>query len=400
MEKIEDPVMPVWLQIAGAIAGALLSYYSRYDDTAVKDLIKDVAYNVGLALERLSEISSKIDDLLKAISDLPDIERRIVYSQEIRNLNNTISAAIIQFKQINDAKPPISGTLLVEQIKHIYDNVLDARTKLEAFSNDGELAFAPLTAVMCPIAMLLEISLLYRLGRGADGLRVSTAQDYLAWVTRMLDPVIINSVATTAQKADTELHNSDAAIKVGPFGPAVVAGNGTPLAVYAVEHQIGSTIPWPFSHETPPRSVAEVTSETWLSLWAIITLSQATSGGDRLWIVSDDEPKFKQEVYARRASTDIWYTAKPPYTIKPFVYDSRDLQRFGGENTAQRVTDIENSALWRAFIIAMPKGKNELVHNNQARSFLRFADDVRTSLQSTQVALTKILSRNITISES
>src|SRR5215467_2717376 len=116
--------MPAWLQIASAI----LSYYGSYDDTHLKDMIKDVAYNVRQVLQRLNEISLQIAQLSAKLDALPDEIRKILYSFELQDLNDTILAANLRYRQLLRTKP--KTPIFIEQLKLIYDDVVKARTKL------------------------------------------------------------------------------------------------------------------------------------------------------------------------------------------------------------------------------------------------------------------------------
>jgi hypothetical protein len=61
--EAEEASMPVWLQVVGAIASALLSYYTSYDDTKVRDMLADIAYDLNLALQKLDEIADQLTGL-------------------------------------------------------------------------------------------------------------------------------------------------------------------------------------------------------------------------------------------------------------------------------------------------------------------------------------------------
>lgn len=126
--QIRETAMPEWLQIAAAVAGAILSYYGRYDDTNVKEMIKDVAYNVGLALQRLNEISLQIADLQNKLEQLPDKFKEILYAAELTNLNDTILAASLRYKQLIGNPPPRKE--FAKQLHLIYDDVIKHRTNL------------------------------------------------------------------------------------------------------------------------------------------------------------------------------------------------------------------------------------------------------------------------------
>jgi hypothetical protein len=223
------------------------------------------------------------------------------------------------------------------------------------------------------LALLLELSLLYRLGKETRPVRRTTRQGYIAWATHLLDATIKNSVASAAQIAQAQLQTSETLIANGALA-AAVAQPGSRQAVYGVEHQFGSTVLEPWAGND---SYADLYGSTWISLYAVVTLNLIDDSRESIWVFNDHEPKIEApDVYYRKAYSDIWYGRKMPYTIKPQTYDSGDVQRFEGENTAQRVADVGNHPLWRNFIVkALPADLQQIRENNDARVFRRYSND-------------------------
>jgi hypothetical protein len=260
--------MPVWLQIVGAIASALLSYYTRYDDTHVKDMLKDIADNLNLALQRLNEISVQINNLLAEIRKLPDIFARITYANDLEALNVQIKSALVRYDQLINAGHP--NNFIIEQTKDIYNRLVAARTALEASSAECPEEFVGLAAVMSPLSYLLEMALLYRIGMDAAGLRDATTASYSAWFKALLDPARPNSLASAVRDGQAALLASDNDVHTGLFGPAA-ASPGTSQAVYCVEHRIGSDI-WNGPFLPRGQTLAEIFQLTWIRLYGLITL--------------------------------------------------------------------------------------------------------------------------------
>jgi hypothetical protein len=164
-DEAEEAAMPVWLQVVGAIASALLSYYISYDDTKVREMLADIAYDLNLALQKLDEIADQIDKLGAAISALPQEIQQIVHSQALIDLNTAINGALIRYKDLLAGhKGPDSG-FFREEVVNLYNDVAKARAELEATSRADNVEYAPLAAAVSPLAMLLELGLLYRLGK-------------------------------------------------------------------------------------------------------------------------------------------------------------------------------------------------------------------------------------------
>jgi len=167
----EEAGMPVVLQVIGAIASLLLSQYTAYDDSHVRDMLKDIAYDLNLALQKLDEIAAQIDKLGAAIAALPEQEYKIIHSEALSALNTEIKGALIQYTDLLTGHKGPDSTFFTKSVKKNYNEVWKARSELEAYSSEGSVEFAPLAAVVSPLAMLLELGLLYRLGRQAYELR-------------------------------------------------------------------------------------------------------------------------------------------------------------------------------------------------------------------------------------
>jgi hypothetical protein len=82
---IPPMIIPDIPRLLGTIANGLLSYYSSYDEDAkVRDMLKDIAYDLNLALQKLDDIVAQIDKLGIAIAALPGI----VHSESIIKLQS------------------------------------------------------------------------------------------------------------------------------------------------------------------------------------------------------------------------------------------------------------------------------------------------------------------------
>lgn len=381
--KLGEAHMPAWLQIAGAIAGAILSYYGRYDDTRVRDMIKDVAYDVKLALQLLNEISVQISRLMHEIEQLPEEFRRILYASQLQELNETVLAALARFRQL--LRSGSAGDVFQKEVEDIYHRVVDARTKLEVRSYSGELEFAPLAAMISPIAMLLELGLLYRLGKRAKALRTATEKSYADWFAFLLDVSKKNSVAYSVESNSAGLKASDQEIAASYFGPAT-QNLSNKAAIYCLEHQIGSTDKAGFL--SPPTTIAQWLNETWLRIYFTVTLATLTMNGERIFDMAALPSSFGTEQYGHGAASGAWYGAKPAWIIAVDAYDSRDIQRFRGQNTAERFADIVNSKKWREFLAqGLPDASKLLVKNNEIRVHLRFAMDVLRAIEASHGTL-------------
>ncbi|RWE96487.1 hypothetical protein [Mesorhizobium sp.] len=367
--------MPLWLQVAGAIASAVLSYFGRYDDSHVQEMIKDVAYNLNLALQRLNEISIQIARLVQAVEELPEEIAANDYRAALQRLNTEVLASTIRYEQLLKTNPKTS--LFVEQIKEIYNNVVEARTNLQVLSLAGNVQFAPLAASIVPVSLVLELGLLYRLGREGRELRRATQENYHRWFDFLLDPTEPNSVAANVNSGVPALAASDGRVNGGILSIALT-NPSTPQAVYGLEHQIGRSIRSPFF---PDKSMAQLLNETWIRFYGVLTATSSTVNGERIWDIGAISESFQVEQYAKGANGN-WYTPVPKWTINLDTYDSGDLQRFRGQNHAQRVADIMNSPKWRNFLTEiLPASVAELGENNRIRAELKFASDVLAALQ-------------------
>lgn len=371
--------MPVWLTIVGAIASALMSYYGRYDDSHVRELIRDVAKNLNLALQRLNEISVQVAQLTNLVERLPDEFREISYEAELRQLNDTILASILRLRQLLTTTP--ATPLFREQIKDIYNNTVKARTELQIKSLAGPVKFTPLAALVSPISQLLELSLLYHLGREGRELSKATQDAYRDWFTFLLDPAIPNSVAANVAINEAALVASDAAVANGIFAPALKAP-GSRQAVYCLEHQIGN-FPHPLM---PDRTFAQALNETWIRFYGVVTALQKIDTGEKVWDIDALGASFGIEQFAKAAGTGAWYGQTPAWSIAVDGYDTRDINGYRGQSHAERVADIMNSSKWRAFVTTtLPTSTRELDENNRIRVQLRVARDVLAAVRAATV---------------
>ncbi|MCA1374327.1 MULTISPECIES: hypothetical protein [unclassified Bradyrhizobium] len=377
--------MPVWLQIVGAIASAMLSYYGRYDDSRVREMIRDVAKNINLALQRLNEISLQVAQLTSLVERLPDEFREISYEAELRRLNDTILASILRLKQLLATTP--STPLFREQVKDIYNNTVTARTELQVKSVAGPVKFTPLAALVSPISQLLELSLLYHLGREGRELSRATRDAYRDWFNFLLDPAVPNSVAANVSMNAAALSASDATIAAGLFAPAL-GSPGSAQALYCLEHQIGN-----FPHPLFPdgRTFAQVLNETWIRFYGVTTAVQKMDSGEQIWDIEALGASFRVEQYAKAAGTGAWYGATPPWSIPVDSYDSRDVGGYQGQSHAERVADIMNSPKWRAFVTTtLPASTRDLDQNNRTRIELRVARDVLAAVGAAKAVAERI----------
>lgn len=362
--------MPAWLQIAGAIAGALLSYYTRYDDTKVQDFLKDISHNVNQILQRLGEISFQIDNLFAEVAKLPEEVRQLLINNDLSNLNSQVGGGAIKYAEFVDTP---NDPLVQKEIQNLYSTISNVRSVIQFRSTTGEAFAAPLAAIIAPLAFHLELGLLQSLGPEADVLRQATVKSYLAWFNNILDPTIGNSLASYVRDQTNLLGASDNTLLNGIFGPAVKTP-GVRQAIYALENDVDT----PTLDKTRP----------WYREYAIATLLQQPFQSYQIWRLEQDvSPKFEYETYARVSSayqreTDDWYPpGRPPYTIAFDRFNSGDLQRFDGQTAGQRVADIMNSAPWRNFATrTVPAALKELDSNNRYRGSIKFATDVLTSI--------------------
>ena len=387
--------MPVWLQVAGAIASAILSYMTSYDDSNVKEMISDVAYNINLALQKLDDISQKIDNLLVEIKKLPQEIREIFKEENLSQLNNSIQGCIIQYQPIVAIKHDTSDVR--DRIKDIYSQLSEASAKLQALSMSGEVRLTPLAALLSPVALLLELALLYRLGAGSKELRAQTLIRYSNWFSDLLDGGRTNSLVSAVIDASGKLSTSDGILKESVLEVAI-KNVGQRQAFYCLEHQIGSKEKWwrtvgtgggGVTVEPTNQTIAEVLGETWVRLYGVVTVQQVEGPHIPLWQLGGTGG-LEVEDYARKAYTDAWYTPKPKWDIAIDSYDSGDVNRFEGQTGIQRLNDVKNSEKWRTFLNkTWPDAYNELDANNEARLYDRVSRDVLASVEAARELVDK-----------
>jgi hypothetical protein len=376
----------MWLTIIGGIAGAILSYYTQYNDTQVREMLKDIAYDLNLALQKLDEISTQLNQLGAAIAALPIQVQQIVHADAINTLNTAIAGALIRYRTLLTTHEGPDNDIFKTEALAIYNDVSKARSELQALSQGDDIQYAPLSSISAPVALLIEMGLLYRLGRQAAPLRAATSANFKQWFARLLDDNVTNSLSNYFTKNTNALATSNRAIGSGLLGPAI-AHPGTSQAVYCLEHQIGSLERWPGIGNT--ETVAEAAQITWIRIYGVVTIHQTVTNSETLWAVGTNEPQFSLETYARKYSTDQWYGPRPIWNITIQSYDSRDIQRFHGHNAAKRLQDILNSVDWHNFIaVNLPQATQDLAQNNQLILNVRTATDVKNSIQAALRLLT------------
>jgi len=389
--------MPAWLQVVGAIASAILSYYTSYDDTKVRDMLRDIAYNQNLALQKLDQVAFQIDKLGVAIDALPPEIQQIVHSQALITLNTTINGALIRYKNLLAEHHGPDNDFFKNQVVTLYNDVSKARAELEAISRTDNVEYAPLAAAVSPFAMLLELSLLYRVGKQGNNLRAATTKDFQAWFARILDPNVQNSLATYLSIKTTALTQSDKNLASGLL-QLPVANPGTRQAFYCLENEIGGTSKVsPLMGGRPGETWAELLGLTWIRFCGVTTLNQTHDQGVVVWSVGPDDPKLDLEQYARKGPSDVWYGQKPSYAIAVDSYDSEDIQRFQGQDHPSRVRDILNSPKWHDFVAnRFPTGKQQLAENNQFRIDVKLANDITIAVKAAQNIVHATLAGQIT----
>jgi hypothetical protein len=206
----------------------------------------------------------------------------------------------------------------------------------------------------------------------------------------MLDPGKPNSVSTEASKKTNDLASSDTTISNGLFA-SVLAHPGTLQAFYCLEHQIGGTIPWALDPFDRRRTIAQVGNLTWIRFYAVSQITQVIMNLERIWDINSLANSFTVERYAHAAGTGAWYGQPPTWSVSVNSYDSKEVQRFQGQNHQQRVADIQNSAMWRKFLTeSLPTATGEIAKNNQLRIELRLANDVIGAINATTVVQTRV----------
>jgi hypothetical protein len=366
--------MPLWLQIAGALASALLSYLTAYDDHKVRERLDDISHDIKDALGKLNDISTEINRVLVQVQTLPEKVRQLLVHERLAELNTAVGGALIHYGQLISGKEKGNEKFVLGEVKLIYDEVVKARTKLQYESAAAEVMFAPMAAIISPIALLLELSLLHRLGAPAKNLSIQTAKSYLGWFDSMLSAGRHNSVAAYLLEKSSALTTINAAIHNGMFGSAL-ANVGRREAVYGLEHQIGSTV-LSFSLEQGLLPY-DTRNTTWIRLYGTVTMQKEVVAGESIWSLQPEKLNFQVEQYARRGPSDAWFGPKPPYSLAVQYYDSRDVQRFEGQTHAARVADIYNSGPWRDFTVnRFPQAVEQLATYDQLRINVRFATDV------------------------
>jgi hypothetical protein len=317
---------------------------------------------------------------------LPQEIQQIVHSQALANLNTAINGALIRYKDLLAEHKGTDSDFFRGEVVNLYNDVSKARAELEATSRADNLEYAPLAAAVSPLAMLLELGLLYRLGKQANDLRAATTKDFQAWFARVLDPTVQNSAATYLNVKTAALGQSDKDVSSGLLQLAV-ANPSTRQAFYCLEHQIGGSMPVSgiFGISKPGLTVAEVAGLTWIRFYGITTLNQEHDQGVVAWTVGTNDPKLDIEQYARKGPSDQWYGPKPAYSTPIDSYDSKDIQRFQGQDHPSRVRDILNSPKWHDFVAnKFPGAKVQLAENNQYRVNVKFANDVILAVRTAQ----------------
>jgi hypothetical protein len=273
--------------ILGDIAKALLSYYASYDDHNVREMLKDIAYDLKLALKKLDDIAANVKTLEDAIAALPEKERKMFHSEEIKSLNSEIKGALRHYKGLLSQHQGPDNKEFIGEVLDLYHSVYKAREKLENDSLDDDVEFAPLAAAVSPLAMLLELGLLFRLGKQYDDIRAAATKEFQEWFDHILGSMP-NSVASYIKEKSAKLAESDKDVASGVLQLAVANPN-TRQAVYCLEHQIGSTVQAPIWRGA---SIGESYAEwdggaglTWIRFYGITTLNQWNDQGVVVWMV-------------------------------------------------------------------------------------------------------------------
>jgi hypothetical protein len=194
-----------------------------------------------------------------------------------------------------------------------------------------------------------------------------------------------NSATAYLNEKTAALGQSDKDVASGLFQLAV-ANPGTRQAFYCLEHEIGGSMPAPaFFGARPGESMAEWSGLTWIRFYGITTLNQGHDQEVVVWTVGPANPKLDIEQYARKGPSDQWYGPKPAYSTPIDSYDSKDIQRFQGQDHPSRVRDILNSPKWHDFVAnRFPGAKQQLADNNQLRVNVKFANDVILAVKAAQ----------------
>jgi hypothetical protein len=377
-----DFVIPPWVQIGGAAALALLSYFTSYKGGHVEDMLTDMARDLKLVLQKLDEISGKISNVLAKIKELPDRMRQILKEQELSEHNTKVKALLLRYDQELPRDP--KNPLVTREVERIYHDLANTTAVLQVLSREGDIQLAPLASMMVPLCLLLEVALLFRLGRDAHDLREMTIERYRLWLSDLLDNKHPNNIAAALQDADEKLAASERASKYGILQPAWMFCDSR-QAICGVEHRIGSS-----DVDEDGKSEAERLHETWWSLYAVILLTHQDINGADTWKLGGSE-NLETEWYARVAGTFQWLGPSPPWTINVDFYDGGSLYAYRGQETAQRKQDILHSSAWLTFITkSWPKSIEDLSMYNCALVRQKFVSDVYHSVSAAAQTIKKV----------
>ncbi|MDX0158985.1 hypothetical protein GOC40_12240 [Sinorhizobium meliloti] len=372
-----DIAMPVWLQIAGAIASALLSYFTRYSDKAVRDMVADLAENFLEIFIKLDEISLKIDKLQEDIDKLPEKVRKLLQLDELSRQHYVIKSSYIRFKTAVS-----SGSFEQEELEFIFQRVVEASTILQSRSEDANVEQVPFLCLLVPHAFVLEIAILIQLGPEKADFRQATIERYQKWFAQLLDPSIKNSVASAELDSAAKLQENGTRLRSGLLGPAM-ANPGVPSAIYALEHRIGSTVMMERDDPKDPSKRLRVPWSTqqkppWISLYAVTTL-EVNRETPPTW----SSAKIERKRFTRIADSNDWIGPSPPWKgLRIHSFDSANIDRFQGQTDGERVRDVENNPAWRSFVnVQLPEALASLERQNELIGYEKMASDVKGTLK-------------------
>lgn len=208
--------------VAGLIAshnrrgGAMLSAVNQKVDVVINQ-VADVQKSVALILERLSTLTSHIDELLK--------------EQHVRETHLAIQGAVLRYRDKIQALEPASWPLsmfrrndgLMQDVQAVVDDLYRA-----VFALDASKAYGPTTALLLPSAFALEHSLL--LLRGDPPTAIATRLERnLSWFDKISDPAQPKSTASYRTSAVRRLDDATRAAAATQFGRALDLKPGTVL---------------------------------------------------------------------------------------------------------------------------------------------------------------------------
>ena len=206
--------------VAGLIAGnnrrggAMLSAMNRKVDVVIEQ-VAGIQQSVGLILERLSTLTTQIDELLR--------------EQHVRETHVAIQGAVLRYRDKIQALEPATWPLsmfrrnegLMQDVQAVVDDLYRA-----VFALDASKAYGPTTALLLPSAFALEHSLL--LLRGDPPAAIATRLERnLSWFDKVSDPAQPKSAASYRNSAVRRLDDATRAAAATQFGRALDLKPGT-----------------------------------------------------------------------------------------------------------------------------------------------------------------------------